>query len=153
MSRCAERSFDADSTVADIVARSFEGHPLTGPVHIEGAEPGDVLVVELLAFQHEGFGVTYFYPEEAGKGFLPSEFDDPGLHVWDLDGDVGEFVEGIEVPLDPSPGIVGLAPSEPGDHWTTPPRCGGGNLDIKHLTAGSTLYLPVEVAGGDVEYR
>jgi acetamidase/formamidase len=139
--------FDEESTVEDLATMSFEGHPLTGPVRVEGAEPGDVLAVDLLEFQHRGFGVTYFYPEEAGKGLLPKEFDDPGLHVWDLEGDVGRFVNGIEVPLDPFPGIVGVAPSESGDHSTTPPRRVGGNLDIKHLTAGSTLYLPIEVAG------
>jgi acetamidase/formamidase len=105
-----------------------------------------VLAVELLEFDHEGFGVTYFYPSE--KGLLPEDFDDPGLYTWDLDGDVGHFVDGIEVPLDPFPGIVGLAPSEPGAHSTTPPRRVGGNLDVKHLTAGSTVYLPVEVGGG-----
>ena len=138
---------DADATVEDLATMSFEGHPLTGPVRVEGAEPGDVLAVELLALEHEGFGVTYFYPEAAEKGLLPAAFDEPGLHVWDLEGDVGRFVDGIEVPLDPFPGIAGVAPSEPGDHGTTPPRRVGGNLDVKHLTAGSTLYLPVEVAG------
>lgn len=143
----ANGHFDADSTVADLETMSFEGHPLTGPVCVEGAEPGDVLEVELLEFGHEGFGVSYFYPEAAGKGLLPAAFDEPGLHVWDLDGDVGRFVDGIEVPLDPFPGIVGVAPAAPGDHGSTPPRRVGGNLDIKHLTAGSTLYLPIEVAG------
>ena len=140
-------AFDADSTAADLASMSFEGHPLTGPVRVEGAEPGDVLEVEFLGFQHRGFGVTYFYPEEAGKGLLPEAFDEPGLHVWDLDGDVGHFVDGIEVPLHPFPGIAGVAPAEPGDHGTTPPRRVGGNLDVKHITAGSSLYLPVEVEG------
>ena len=143
----ANGHFDAGSTVADLEAMSFEGHPLTGPVRVAGAEPGDVLAVEFLDFQHEGFGVSYFYPSAAGKGLLPEEFDEPGLHVWNLDGDVGEFVDGIEVPLAPFPGIAGVAPAAPGDHSTTPPRRVGGNLDVKHLTAGSTLYLPVEVAG------
>jgi acetamidase/formamidase len=146
----ANGRFDADSTPEDLMGASFDGHPLTGPVRIEGAEPGDVLEVELLDVQHKGVGVSYFYPESADKGLLPEAFDEPGLYVWDLDGDVGHFVNGIEVPLDPFPGIVGVAPAEPGDHGTTPPRRVGGNLDIKHLTAGSTLYLPVEVAGAMV---
>ncbi|MFW5963597.1 MAG: acetamidase/formamidase family protein [Natronomonas sp.] len=139
--------FDGESTVEALETMSFEGHPLTGPVRVEGAEPGDVLEVEFLDFQHEGFGVSYFYPGDAGKGLLPEAFDDPGLHVWDLDGDIGRFVNGIEVPLHPFPGVVGVAPSKPGTHSTVPPRPVGGNVDIKHLTAGSTLYLPVEVAG------
>ncbi|WP_336133971.1 acetamidase/formamidase family protein [Natronomonas amylolytica] len=146
----ANGKFDTQSTPEDLMATSFEGHPLTGPVRIEGAEPGDVLEVELLDLRHKGFGVSYFYPESAGKGLLPADFDDPGLYIWDLDGDVGHFVNGIEVPLHPFPGIVGVAPAESGDHSTTPPRRAGGNLDIKHLTAGSTLYLPVEAAGAMV---
>jgi acetamidase/formamidase len=60
---------------------------------------------------------------------------------------VGHFVNGIEVPLDIFPGIAGVAPGEDGEHGTLPPRDTGGNFDIKHLTKGSTLYLPVEVEG------
>jgi acetamidase/formamidase len=78
-------------------------------------------------------------------GLLPEDFEDPGLHVWDLEGDVGHFVDGIEVPLDPFPGVIGVAPSEAGEHDTLPPRASGGNMDVKHMTAGSTVYLPVEV--------
>ncbi len=143
----ANGHFDAESTVEDLETKPSGGHPLTGPIRIEGAEPGDVLVVELLEFQHKGFGVSYFYPGVSGKGLLPEIFDDPGLHVWDLDEDVGRFVNGIEVPLDPFPGVIGVAPAEAGEHSTVPPRRVGGNVDIKHLTAGSTLYLPIEVDG------
>ena len=105
-------AFDRDSTAADLETMSFEGHPLTGPVHVAGAQPGDVLEIELLDFEHKGFGVTYFYPEEESKGLLPAEFDEPGLHIWELDDNVGQFVDGIEVPLDPFPGIAGFAPAE-----------------------------------------
>ena len=137
-----------DSTAEDVPQVSLDPvHPLTGPVYVEGAEPGDVLAVELLDFQHHGWGYTCFLPGEAGLGLLPEEFPDPGLHVWDLEGDVGHFVNGIEVPLDPFPGIAGVAPGEAGEHDTLPPRSVGGNVDIKHLTAGSTLYLPVEAEG------
>jgi len=141
---------DADATVEDVraLAEAGGGHPLTGPVAVEGAEPGDVLAVDLLDVEHEGFGVSYFYPGELGWGLLPEAFPDAGVHVWELDGDVGHFVDGIEVPLDPFPGNLGVAPAEDGEHSTTPPRRVGGNLDVKHLTAGATLYLPVEVAGG-----
>lgn len=143
----ANGHFDEQSAVADLETKPDEGHPLTGPVAIEGASPGDVLVVDLLEFEHKGFGVTYFYPGEEHMGLLPEDFPEPGLHVWDLDGDVGRFVDGIEVPLDPFPGVIGVAPAEAGRHSTVPPRRVGGNLDVKHLTAGSTLYLPVEVEG------
>ncbi len=139
--------FDADSTVEDLKTKPSGGHPLTGPVRIEGAKPGDVLAVELLEFQHEGFGVSYFYPGSEGKGLLPEEFEEPGFHAWELEGNVGRFVRGIEVPLDPFPGVIGVTPAEAGEHSTTPPRRVGGNMDVKHLTAGSTVYLPIEVEG------
>ena len=133
-----------DAAPEDVQAVDAPGHPMTGPIAIEGAEPGDTLAVEILDVSHEGIGWTYVAP---GAGFLPEEFPDFAVHTWDLDGDVGYF-HGIEVPLHPFPGNLGLAPAEPGPHSTIPPRDVGGNLDIKHLTPGSTLYLPVEVAGG-----
>jgi acetamidase/formamidase len=120
-------------------------HPLTGSVAVEGAEPGDALVVELQSFQHKGWGYTGFLPGEMGLGLLPEEFPEADVHIWDLEGDVGHFVNGIEVPLDPFPGTIGVAPAEPGEHETLPPRDVGGNMDVKHMTAGSTVYLPVEV--------
>ncbi len=137
-----------DSTAADMATVDFDPvHPLTGPVAVEGAAPGDVLAVELLEFEHKGWGFTGFLPGEMGLGLLPEDFEDPGLHVWDLDDDVGQFVNGIEVPLDMFPGIVGVAPAEDGAHDTLPPRDVGGNMDVKHLTEGSTVYLPVECEG------
>jgi acetamidase/formamidase len=137
-----------DATPDDVLAMEVEGHALTGPVAVAGAEPGDTLAVDVLGLDHHGVGWTYVYPGEEGTGLLPDEFPDAAVHTWELEGDVGHFVQGIEVPLDPFPGVVGLAPAEPGPHSTTPPRRVGGNLDVKHLTAGSTLYLPVEVDGG-----
>ena len=143
-----DRQLDVESTDADVHDLSFDPvHPLTGPVAVEGAEPGDVLEVELLDLQHKGWGYNAFFPGEMELGLLPEDFEDPGLFVWDLEGDVGHFVNGIEIPLDPFPGVIGVAPGEEGDHDTLPPRSAGGNMDIKHLTAGSTLYLPVEVEG------
>ncbi len=143
----ANGALDVQSTLDNVLKKPSNGHPLTGPVRIEGASPGDVLTVDLLSFQHKGFGTTYFYPGERDAGLLPMDFDTGGLHVWDLEGDVGRFVDGIEVPLDPFPGVIGVAPATPGEHSTIPPRRVGGNLDVKHLTAGSTAYLPVEVDG------
>ena len=139
---------DPDSDDTDLANASFDPvHPLTGPVAVEGAEPGDVLAVEFLKFEHKGWGFTGYMPGEMGLGLLPEEFEDAGLHIWNLEGDVGLFVDGIEVPLDMFPGIAGVAPAEDGQHDTLPPRDTGGNFDIKHLTAGSTLYLPVENEG------
>ncbi len=133
------------ATVEELRSMTFRGHPLTGPVAVEGAEPGDVLQVDLLAFDHRGYGVTYFYDGDRGKGLLPEEFDRAGLHVWELRDDIAEFVDDIEVPIAPFPGCIGVVPGSAGHHETTPPRQVGGNVDIKHLTAGSTLYLPVGV--------
>ena len=136
-----------DSTAEELGNVSFDPvHPLTGPVAIEGAEPGDVLAVELLDFEHKGWGFTGFLPGEMGLGLLPEDFEEPGLHIWDLD-EVGQFVNGIEVPLDPFPGIIGTAPGESGVHDTLPPRDTGGNMDVKQMTEGATVYLPVETSG------
>ena len=137
-----------DSTASDLASVDRSGvHPLTGPVAVEGAEPGDALAIELLDLAHHGWGFTGVMPGEVGLGLLADEFPEPAYHFWVLDGDVGHFVDGIEVPLDPFPGIVGVAPAAPGEHSTIPPRRVGGNLDVKHLTAGSTVHLPVEVEG------
>ncbi|MGM0448938.1 MAG: acetamidase/formamidase family protein [Methanobacteriota archaeon] len=144
-----DRQLDVESTAADFANVSFDPvHPLTGPVAVEGAEPGDVLEVELLDLQHKGWGYTGYLPGEMGLGLLPEDFPDADVHIWDLEGDVGHFVNGIEVPLDPFPGVIGLAPGADGEHDTLPPYDTGGNMDVKHMTAGSTVYLPVEVDGG-----
>ena len=141
-----DRQVTVETTVEDVTEISFDPvHPLTGPVAVEGAQSGDVLEVELLDLQHKGWGYNLFFPGEMELGLLPEDFSDPGLHVWDLEGDVGHFVNGIEVPLDPFPGVIGVAPAEDGEHDTLPPRRTGGNMDVKHLTRASTLYLPVEV--------
>ncbi|MFC6825539.1 acetamidase/formamidase family protein [Halopelagius fulvigenes] len=137
-----------DGTLEDLINVDLAPvHPLTGPVRVEGAEPGDVLAVELLDFEHKGWGFTGFLPGEMGLGLLPEDFEEGGLHVWELEDDTAEFVNGIEIPLDPFPGIIGVAPGEEGEHDTLPPRDVGGNVDVKHMTTGSTVYLPVEVEG------
>lgn len=137
-----------DPTVADVEAVDAPGHALTGPVAIEGVAPGDTLAVDILGVDHEGVGWTYVYPGDVGAGLLPDDFPDGGVHAWDLGDGAAQFVDGIAVPLHPFPGNLGVVPAEPGPHSTTPPRRVGGNLDVKHLTAGATLYLPVEVAEG-----
>lgn len=138
-----------ESEVEDLLTVDMEYvHALTGPISVAQATPGDVIKVELLEITHKGWGWTGFFPGEAGIGLLSEKFPDPDIFIWDLEGDTGIFKEGIEVPLDPFPGVVGLAPEENGALSTIPPRSVGGNIDVKHLTEGSTVYLPVEVAGG-----
>jgi acetamidase/formamidase len=140
--------FTRDSTTADVPNLDFEKiNPVTGPVYIDGAEPGDVLKITLEQFHPSGFGWTANIP---GFGLLADQFTDPHLKVWDYDpGTLAPalFSDIAKVPLKPFTGTIGLAPAEPGLHSVVPPRRMGGNLDIRDLAAGSVLYLPVEVAG------
>ncbi|MEI4232968.1 acetamidase/formamidase family protein [Roseovarius sp. D22-M7] len=137
-----------DSTVADVAAMDFgKINPVTGPVYIDGAEPGDVLKITLEQFHPSGFGWTANIP---GFGLLADQFGDPHLKVWEYDPDTlapALFSDIARVPLKPFAGTIGLAPAEPGLHSVVPPRRMGGNLDIRDLAVGSVLYLPVEVAG------
>jgi len=122
-------------------------HSLVGPVAVRGAEPGDVLAVEMLDFQHEGWGWTVIEP----IGGLLTEEDFNGvhdLHIWHVDGEgYAVFKPGIRVPVQPFAGHLGVAPAESGAHWTGPPRPTGGNMDVRHLGIGSTVFLPVAVPG------
>ena len=137
-----------DSTVDDVVSLDFgKINPVTGPVYVEGAEPGDVLRVELISYKPSGFGWTANIP---GFGLLADQFTDAALKVWSYEADSlapALFNDMARVPLKPFAGTIGLALGEPGLHSVVPPRRVGGNLDIRDLAAGSVLYLPVEVAG------
>ena len=139
----------AKSTVKDVSALDFSKvNPVTGPIYVDGAEPGDALKITIEHFAPSGFGWTANIP---GFGLLTDQFDDPALHLWSYDPDSmapALFGPGGKVPLKPFAGTIGLAPAEPGLHSVVPPRRVGGNLDIRDLSAGSVLYLPVEVAGG-----
>lgn len=133
--------------VPDALEQRDGGMPITGPVAVEGASPGDVLAIDILDVRHDDWGWTSFRPKEDDFGLLYEEFDEWGLHYWHLEDGVGEFVDGIEVPLDPHPGTIGLTPADESTRSMGPPHDAGGNLDTKHLTAGTTLFLPVEVEG------
>ncbi|MDP8923813.1 MAG: acetamidase/formamidase family protein [Chloroflexota bacterium] len=146
--RCRDASdgfYTWDSTPVDVLKRVSKGHPLTGPVRIRSARPGDVLQVEILELVPGTMGFTQFRPD---RGLLADEFPGPFLKLWDIsNGQYGEFKPGIRVPLEPFLGVMGVALDEPGAHVTAPPRKNGGNMDVKQLTAGSTLYLPIWVDG------
>ena len=137
-----------DSTTADVPKLDFgKINPVTGPVRIDGAEPGDVLKVEIQRFHPSGFGWTAIIP---GFGLLADQFGDPHLKIWNYDPETlapSVFSDLARVPLKPFAGTIGLAPAEAGQHSVVPPRRMGGNLDIRDLAAGTTLYLPVEVDG------
>ena len=122
-------------------------HTLTGPIFVEGAEPGDVLTVKINKIVPRAYGMNVNYPGLAG--LFPKEFPEGQIRLMYLDWDkkVAEFLPGIVVPLRPFPGIVGVARAEPGRHSTVPPGRYAGNLDIRELTAGTTLHVPVFVKG------
>ncbi len=121
------------------------GHALTGPIAVRGAHAGDTLVIEVLNVAPAQWGYTSFSP---GRGLLPDDFTAAYIRIWDLtDGCFARGLEGVQVPLAPFCGVMGVALAEPGGHSTVPPRRVGGNMDVRQLTAGSTLYLPIEVEG------
>jgi formamidase len=152
-------------------------HPLTGPVAVEGAEPGDVLRVDILGYETEAFGWTAVEP---GLGIVGDLAEAPLLVRWELRDGVARSREllGIAVAASTHAGVIGVAPSPelfeaalaretvlrdeghpirmptpetafPRDGLRTmPPRENGGNLDVRDLVAGATLLLPVHVPGG-----
>jgi len=136
------------SRAADIGRLDFSRiNPLTGPVHVEGAEPGDVLKVTVLSFAPSGWGWTANIP---GFGLLAEEFKEAALHLWRYDSATlapALFGQWGKVPLKPFAGTIGVAPAQPGLHSVVPPRRVGGNMDIRDLAQGTELFLPVEVAG------
>lgn len=137
-----------ESTVDDVALLDFaKVNPVTGPIYVDGAEPGDALKITIEAFKPSGFGWTANIP---GFGLLADDFTQPALNIWKYDAASLEpalFGKSGWVPLKPFAGTIGNAPAEPGLHSVVPPRRVGGNLDIRDLAAGTVLYLPVEVAG------
>jgi acetamidase/formamidase len=115
-------------------------HALTGPIFVEGAEPGDVLQVDVLEVAHKGWGWTSVV---SGLGFLKQRFAEPFLFIWKLDGEVSKSIAPAVVPLRPFCGVMGVAPAEDGEFRTRPPGVFGGNMDVRELCTGATLYLPV----------
>ena len=124
------------------------GHILTGPIYIEDAQPGDVLEVRIqqirlaIPYAYNGFG--------PGRGFLPEDYPYPRMKIIPLDEKrmIARFAPGIEIPLHPFFGSMGVAPPETsGRISSAPPWIHAGNLDDKDLVAGTTLYIPVHAPG------
>jgi formamidase len=178
------------STDADVASLDLSVvHPITGPVYVRGAEPGDLLEVKLLAIDPDPFGAWGYTVEVPGFGFLRDVFPDPYIVHWHFTGtgyaDYAESPQlpGVRIRCAPFPGIMGLAPSRelreratrreaelagrggfalPPDPTgsfpagtvareglrTIPPRETAGNIDIKQLTPGVSLLLPVYAEGG-----
>jgi len=129
-------------------------HPLTGPIEVENAEPGDAIEIEFLEFEDKGWGWTAVIPDFgifADERFLaPTDFTKYWLKIWKVKDGFATAKLGdieVEVPINPFPGVVGVALPYRGKYHTLPPRENGGNLDIKHLNKGSKILLPVFVKG------
>ena len=124
------------------------GHILTGPVYVEGTEPGDVLEVRIQSIR---LAIPYAYNAFGpGRGFLPDDYPYGKMKIIPLDAQrmVARFADGIEIPLHPFFGSLGDAPPEAaGKVSSAPPWMHAGNLDNKELVAGTTLYIPVHVPG------
>jgi formamidase len=186
-----------ESTAEDVENLDLSGvHPLTGPVFVKGAEPGDLLEVKLVAVEADPWEQWGYTVEVPGFGFLRDEFPDPYIVHWRLHGNEyaeSEQLPGVRIRCNPHPGVLGLAPSAelrqrvteresalaerggfallpdpegavPTDEpivreglRTIPPRETAGNIDIKQLSPGTTVLLPVYAEGGlvstgDVHY-
>ena len=119
-------------------------HPLTGPVFVEGAEPGDGLGVEIISLKHKSWGWNAVIP---GFGLLGEDFPNAYLHHYKLTGNRCIFRDDIVIPYEPFCGVMGVGPKEPGRLTTIPPRANAGNIDIRHLTPGTRVLFPVLVPG------
>ena len=122
--------------------------PLTGPIAVDGAEPGDALKITFLDFRPSGWGWSMI---TSSYGILTDQFPDPFVKIWQYDPSCREPVDlagKARLPLRPFPGIIGLARGVEGTHSSLPPYVTGGNLDVRDLSAGTELYLPVEAPGG-----
>src|SRR5258706_2820021 len=120
-------------------------YPLAGPIFVKGAQPGDVLEVEILSLKPLEWGWTGLIP---GLGLLAEDFTQPYIRYFDLtNGATANLREDIRIPIQPFFGTMGVATDEPGPHDVLPPTKGAGNIDTRHLGVGTKLYLPVYVPG------
>jgi acetamidase/formamidase len=125
---------------------SEEGlYRLSGPVFVRDAAPGDTLRVDVLDLEPGDWGWTAILP---GGGLLPDLFPEPFVRTFDLrDGETIQAAPNVRIPMTPFLGTMGTHPGEPAHVSSLPPHRGGGNIDARHLTRGSTLWLPVWVDG------
>ncbi len=124
-------------------------HTITGPIYVEGAEPGDTLKVRIERIVPKSFGANWNLPGEHGLGQFPDRFPVGQVRYFyfDLRRNVTQFAPGIELPIRPFPGVIGVARAEPGRYSTVPPGPFGGNMDVREMIEGTTVYLPVFVQG------
>ncbi len=135
------------ATLADLRKLSFDPiHPLTGPIFVEEAEPGDMIAVKLHKIDLIDYGWNAIAP---GFGFLAEDFPDPYIRTYTFDSTSKSvaFNDKIRIPLRPFPGVMGVAPATKDSLNTIPPRANGGNMDDPHMVEGTTVYFPVFVKG------
>lgn len=143
----SDEQFHTHSTEASLDSLSFDPiHPLTGPVYVEGAEPGDILKVTLHKIEIGDWGWTAIIP---GFGFLSDSLNVKYLRTYDMaeNKDYVQFTDKIKIPLKPFPGVMGVAPPTAELLSTIPPRANGGNMDDPNMSEGSIVYLPIFVEG------
>ncbi len=123
-------------------------HALTGPIAVEGAMPGDLLAITIHEAEVQGPGWAGIFP---GFGFLADEFTEPWIRSFAMAPGATEvrFNDRITLPLQPFPGVLGVAPATDDMLVTIPPRENGGNLDNRYMGVGATVYLPVQVPGAN----
>jgi len=129
----------------EVTDRGPGGHILTGPIYVEGAEPGDVLEVRVLSID---LPISYGY--NGCSGFAPEACPDTRTRIFTLDRErmVSEFAPGIVVPLAPFFGSMGVAPPPDAGRWSSvPPWVHAGNMDNRELVAGTRVFIPVHVPG------
>ena len=135
------------TTAEDLANVDFDLiHALTGPIYVEGASPGDVLAVTLHEIEVQGWGWAGIFP---GFGFLAEEITGPWIRGFPMEPGATEvaFNDDITIPLAPFAGVMGVAPDTDSMLVTIPPRTNGGNMDNRHMIAGTTVYFPVQVEG------
>ena len=122
-------------------------HTLTGPIFVNDAEPGDILKVKLNRIVPRSYATNFNIPGMFGQ--FPKDFQDGQVKFLYLDmvRKVAEYLPGIEIPLNPFPGTLGVARAQPGRYSSVPPGEFGGNMDIRDFVEGTTLYVPVWVKG------
>jgi acetamidase/formamidase len=132
-------------------------HSIIGPIAVRNAEPGDVIEIRYRRLRPASWGAVFNNPASLGTGLLAQDFAQGQVKYVDLDlGSMqGKFAPDINIPLMPFQGTLGLAPPDgffpplsPGVTSSVPPGPHGGNLDLRELTEGSALYLPVWQPGG-----
>jgi acetamidase/formamidase len=122
-------------------------HTLTGPVYIEGAEPGMVLKIKINKIVPRAYATNFNVPGMFGE--FPDRFPEGQVKYFylDLERKVAEFTPGIEIPLRPFPGTTGVARAEPGQYSSVPPGRYAGNIDVRDFVEGTALYVPIFVKG------